>query len=89
MTRPGSPFPLLFCRSQMALWRHPLNTWSRFALPALHRPAEPVLHRDGALAAPYFAQPVLVLGGRYSSVALQLALQLPALAAALFPRLEG
>lgn len=75
-------FPYILFMSLVALAGGILNTWSRFALPAF----TPVLLNlafiaMALLAAPYFAPPVLVLGWAvFVGGALQLALQLPALA---------
>ena len=75
-------FPYILCMSMVALSAGILNTWSRFALPAFTPVMLNVAMIAGALAmAPHFDQPVealawsVLFGG-----ALQLAIQLPALA---------
>ena len=75
-------FPYILCMSLVALSAGILNTWSRFALPAFTPVMLNVAMIAGALAmAPHFDRPVealawsVVIGG-----ALQLAIQLPALA---------
>jgi len=75
-------FPYILCMSMVALSAGILNTWSRFALPAFTPVMLNVAMIAGALGlAPLFERPVealawsVVIGG-----ALQLAIQLPALA---------
>lgn len=82
-------FPYILCMSLVALSAGVLNTWNRFAVPAF----TPVLLNLSFIgmalfAAPYFAQPILVLGwAALIGGVLQLAIQLPALAkVGLLPR---
>lgn len=84
-------FPYIFFMSLVALSAGILNTWSRFALPAF----TPVLLNLAFIfmalfAAPYFEPQVLVLAWAvFIGGALQLALQLPALAKiGMLPRLS-
>ncbi|MDP5240471.1 murein biosynthesis integral membrane protein MurJ [Uliginosibacterium sp. 31-16] len=75
-------FPYIFFMAMVALSAGVLNTWSRFAIPAF----TPVLLNlsfiaMALLAAPHFEQPVMALAwGAFIGGALQLALQIPALA---------
>ncbi|GAB2905425.1 murein biosynthesis integral membrane protein MurJ [Uliginosibacterium flavum] len=75
-------FPYIFFMSMVALSAGVLNTWSRFAIPAF----TPVLLNlcfigMALFAAPHFAQPVMALAwAAFIGGALQLALQIPALA---------
>lgn len=75
-------FPYILCMSLVALSAGVLNTWSRFAVPAF----TPVLLNLSFIgmalfAAPWFEQPIMVLGwAALIGGLLQLAIQLPALA---------
>ncbi|HET6720758.1 MAG TPA: murein biosynthesis integral membrane protein MurJ, partial [Rhodocyclaceae bacterium] len=74
-------FPYIFFMSLVAMAGGILNTWSRFAVPAI----TPVLLNlsfigMALLAAPHFAEPVMALGWAvFLGGALQLGLQVPAL----------
>lgn len=75
-------FPYIFFMAMVALSAGVLNTWGRFAIPAF----TPVLLNLSFIgmalfAAPHFAQPITALAwGAFIGGALQLALQIPALA---------
>jgi len=75
-------FPYIFFISLVSLAAGILNTWSRFAVPAVTPTLLNVAFIAGALlAAPYFDPPVLVLAWAVlAGGVLQLALQVPALA---------
>lgn len=82
-------FPYIFFMSMVALSAGVLNTWSRFSIPAF----TPVLLNLSFIgmalfAAPHFAEPVKALAwGAFIGGALQLGLQIPALARiGMFPR---
>ena len=75
-------FPYIFLISLVSLAAGILNTWSRFAVPAITPTALNVAFIIGALGlAPYFDPPVLVLAWAVlAGGVLQLALQVPFLA---------
>jgi len=75
-------FPYILFISLVSLAGGVLNTWSRFAVPAFTPTLLNLSFIFGALfAAPYFDPPVMVLAWAvFAGGALQLALQLPALA---------
>ncbi len=74
-------FPYIFFISLVSLAGGILNTWSRFAIPALTPTLLNLCFIGGALlAAPYFDPPVMVLAWSvFAGGAAQLALQIPAL----------
>src|SRR5882762_935629 len=75
-------FPYILFISLVSLAGGALNTWSRFAIPALTPALLNLAFIFGALFfAPYFEPPVMVLAWAvFSGGVLQLALQVPALA---------
>ena len=84
-------FPYIFFISLVSLAGGLLNTWSRFAVPALTPTLLNLSFIGGALlAAPYFDPPALVLAWSvFAGGVLQLAFQVPALARiGMVPRLR-